>query len=405
MASLWRPEQDFIEDAELIGQAEALTYAGCEPCHPRLLSMLGGISRRLLRDPRSRRAPQFVALGYWLRPAALTRLANELTNGDRPGRLRTPRGVALHLPPTNVDTIFVYSWAMSVIAGNANIVRLPEQMSPETGWLAASIMGIVAEHDEADRQIFCHYAYGDEVERRISSQCDLRMIWGGDEKVRVVSQCPIRPDGLSIGFPDRKSLAIVSASEYGSLNEAARNGLAVQFFNDIFWFDQMGCGSPRILVWLGEPDDLAPDLYRRMERIAVRKGHSVETGVAIGKFGLSNDLLAEGLAKDHATYGNSLHVNRTMEPAAVLARPHGGGFLCDWVVQSLSEVAAVVSRAVQTITHFGLTNAELELLANSIAGRGGYRIVPIGQALQFDTTWDGIELYEHMTRKILVRVK
>ena len=64
-----------------------------------------------------------------------------------------------------------------------------------------------------------------------------------------------------------------------------------------------------------------------------------------------------------------------------------------------------VRPAVQTITHSGLTNAELELLANGIAGRGGYRIVPIGQALQFDTTWDGIELYEHMTRKILVRIK
>ncbi|MFC6804089.1 acyl-CoA reductase [Deinococcus caeni] len=35
-----------------------------------------------------------------------------------------PRGLVFHVPPANVDTIFIYSWLMSVLAGNRNVIRL-----------------------------------------------------------------------------------------------------------------------------------------------------------------------------------------------------------------------------------------------------------------------------------------
>ena len=35
-----------------------------------------------------------------------------------------PRGLVFHVPPANVDTIFVYSWALSALAGNPNVVRI-----------------------------------------------------------------------------------------------------------------------------------------------------------------------------------------------------------------------------------------------------------------------------------------
>ena len=129
--------------------------------------MLGALSRHLLEAPFARRVPQYVALAYWLRPAALTRPSEELAQTDAPGRIRAPRGVALHLPPTNVDTIFAYSWAMSgILAGNTNVVRLAERLAPDTQWLAVPpVSRVVAEHGEADRHLFCHYAYGGETER------------------------------------------------------------------------------------------------------------------------------------------------------------------------------------------------------------------------------------------------
>ncbi len=38
-----------------------------------------------------------------------------------------PRGNVFHVPPANVDTIFVYSWALSALAGNHNVVRISER--------------------------------------------------------------------------------------------------------------------------------------------------------------------------------------------------------------------------------------------------------------------------------------
>jgi hypothetical protein len=403
MALVWSPAAETVADEALVARVAALTYAGRAPRHPDLIAMLGGLSRHILADPAARRVPQYVALAYWLRPAALTRLSAELAQGDAPGRLRVPRGVALHLPPTNVDTIFVYSWAMSVLAGNANVVRLAESLSADTQWLVGAVSRVVAEHGEAGRHLFCHYAYGGETERALARHADLRMIWGGDAKVEAVSRVPVRPDGLSIGFPDRQSLAMVATDAYGAADAAARDALAVDFFNDVFWFDQMGCGSPRVLVWLGEPGALAEDFYGRLRGVIGARGYGVETGVAIGKTVLANDLLAEGVVSRYRRFGNALDVNRTADPGTALARSHGGGFLCDWVAPSVEAVAAIVTRKVQTITHFGVQAAALERLAQGISGRGGYRIVPVGQALQFDPTWDGIDLFEHMTRRIVIR--
>lgn len=403
MALVWSPDPEALADEALVARVAELTYAGRPPRHETLLAMLGGLSKHILSDPAARQVPQYVALAYWLRPAALTRLCETLARGEAPGTLRVPRGVALHLPPTNVDTIFVYSWAMSVLAGNANVVRLAETLSADTRWLVGAVSRVVADHGEGERHLFCHYAYGGDTERALARHADLRMIWGGDAKVEAVSRVPVRPDGLSLGFPDRQSLAIIAADAYGQADDAARDALAADFFNDVFWFDQMGCGSPRVLAWVGEPGALAEDLFGRLERVIAKRRYAVETGVAIGKFVLANDLLAEGAVQDYRRYTNALDVNRTDDPAVVLGRSHGGGFLCDWVAGSVEDIARVVTRKVQTLTHFGLSPAALDRLAQGISGRGGYRIVPVGQALQFDPTWDGVDLFEHMTRRIVIR--
>lgn len=401
--TLWSPIKKIVDVAEFEGMVAELTFAGTPPCNPLVLTLLGAISTRILEDPQLRRVPQYVALGYWLRPAALRRLAEELLMSDRAGQMRTPRGLALHLPPTNVDTIFVYSWAMSVLAGNANIVRLPEAMSAEADWLATVIATVVAEYGEGRRHFFCHYSYGGQLEATIAQQSDLRMIWGGDDKVKSVSRVPIRPDGLSIGFPDRKSLAMIDTAAYRDSETDARDALARSFFNDLFWFDQMGCGSPRLLVWIGEPGTLSQDFYQRLEKIIAHKRYAVETGIVMGKRGLAYDFLAEGVTSILQTFGNALYVSRASHPHLVLNRTHGGGFLCDWVANSTTDIAQHVSRVVQTITHFGINSQDLNRLAQSLIGRGGYRLVPIGEALQFDTLWDGVDLYEHMTRRVLLR--
>lgn len=403
MALMWTPNLELVDDSELISRIEAMAFEGRRPLHESLIEMLGDLSKRLLQETDGRRAPQYAALGYWLRPAALKRLNARLGQSDLPDSIRVPRGVALHLPPTNVDTIFVYSWAISVLAGNTNVIRLASGLSPNTDWLVSTVSSVVADHSEEGRHVFCHYPYGGETEEAISQQCDLRMIWGGDAKVGSVARTPIRPDGLSIGFPDRKSLAIIATDAYRAADTSTRDKLAAGFFNDVFWFDQMACGSPRLVVWIGEPGELASDFYRRLHRIVAERGYLIDTGTVIDKFLMANEMLARGVVTRYMHLGNSLDVTRTTDPTSAMTYSHGGGFLCEWVAKSMGDIPPVISRKVQTITHFGISPEDRLRLAQGISGRGGYRIVPIGEALHFDSTWDGINLFEHMTRRIVIR--
>ena len=402
MAQIWSPEPTAVADGAFVDRVGAMVYSGRTPLDTALVDMLASLSGRILCDS-ALHAPQYVALGYWLRPAALHRLGDELAKLDTGGRVRVPRGVALHLPPANVDTLFVYSWAMAVLAGNANIVRLAERIPTDTRRLIGTVCSVVAEHGQSDRNLFCHYRYGGDLERSISRVCDLRLVWGGDAKVEAVSRVAIRPDGLSIGFPDRRSLAVIATGAYRQADTRMRDGLAAAFFNDVFWFDQMGCGSPRTVVWLGDPGDLADDFYRRLQWVVGERCYGVDPSVAMSKFVLANAMLARGITTNYQRHSAALDVSRTADPVAAIAEAHGGGFLCEWVAGSLDEVAHVVTRAVQTITHFGLSAEEVARMARGISGRGGYRIVPVGEALQFDSTWDGVDLFAHMTRQIVVR--
>ena len=70
----------------------------------------------------------------------------------------------------------------------------------------------------------------------------------------------------------------------------------------------------------------------------------------------------------------------------------GAGLFPVLELDSLDELAALVVRRDQTLTHAGFTPAELAAFAERLGGRGLDRIVPIGSALAFSPIWDGYDL-------------
>lgn len=403
MIKIWNPTLTETSSEHLIGVARSMTYSGISPLTAGATELLCAISTKIFDDPYARKVPQFVALAFWLRRSALTRLIDRLQSDyDTSDAVYTPRGLALHLPPTNVDTIFVYSWAISVLAGNCNIVRMPTDLDAPTKWLVELVVEAVESAGQSHRHLFCTFPHSSNVLGDLSALSDLRMIWGGDAKVEQVSKHPVRPDGLSIGFPDRTSFAVINADTYASISDAARSRLAADLFNDLYWFDQMGCGSPRMIFWVGGKSDSEhmSDLNDRLAYEIDKKQYTVNTSIAISKFNFVNSMLVDEYATGASLYNNQLHVLETTTPDRAMTQKHGGGVLFFANVRSLLDVSASVTRATQTVVHYGFNKEELMALAQSMVGRGGYRIVPPGKALQFDINWDGIPLFAHMTRII-----
>jgi len=406
MIRVWSPTPQLIAVDAFLAQVDAMEQEGVAPFDSARLELIGEVSRRILADPMARTQPQFVALGYWMRRSALSRMKIEwLERHASQDEVLVSRGVALHLPPTNVDTIFVYSWVLSFLAGNTNIVRLPSERSEAVEWLISVIIAAVYEAGMGQQHLFCAFDHTGDILADISRRCDLRLIWGGDAKVDAVSRLPLRPDGLSIGFPDRTSATMIASAAYLAGDSSSRDALAVALFNDVFWFDQMGCGSPRVVFWVDpEGREGMADLAERLSQVISQRGYVGEPATAIAKMVAVYGMLADGKVHRSEHYSNALDIAYADIQDGQGSTKQGGGFLTSVTVGDVADIATWVRRDMQTITHYGFDHAELLRLAENIGSQGGYRLVPIGQALMFDETWDGIPLITHMTRRIVVRV-
>jgi hypothetical protein len=67
----------------------------------------------------------------------------KLWNEQTRGQIVKPRGTVFHLAPSNVDTIFVYSWMLSLLTGNQNIIRLSSKEQPQTKELLAILLDVL----------------------------------------------------------------------------------------------------------------------------------------------------------------------------------------------------------------------------------------------------------------------
>lgn len=378
----------------------ALQKPFAEPFSAEVFSVLSSLSRTLLRHSKASQFPQILALGFWLRPSALQAIRTQYFVTSRTLR-SVPRGFAFHLPPSNVDTLFVYSWALSVLAGNTNVVRLPSEMSSATQLLVDVLCQVLDQHNLTSSQVFCSYEKSNDIGQHISACSDLRVIWGGDEKVRLLSCDPVMPDGLSIGFPDRTSICVVSNSGFGNLSNKDKREAALGLYNDIYWFDQLGCGSPRAICWLGG-DDMADELYGLLGEVIKEKRPQIETGTAISKFVFVNELIASGMANIVRSRCNEMSIVESAVHSGILDDVHGGGLLLHCVCDAVDNIKPFISRKLQTITHVGLSIEEIDDVALLLDGSGGLRLVPVGDALSFGPVWDGYDLLNTFTRKVVV---
>ncbi|RSN00325.1 gamma-glutamyl phosphate reductase [Nonomuraea sp. WAC 01424] len=370
----------------------------------RVRGFLTAFGRRLLRPALARRHPELGSLGFFLRPSELARTLD----GLRTHHVRVPRGLVFHLPPANVDTVFVYSWALSALMGNRNVVRL----SPRAGAVATVIVDTLREAlADADpvvaatQRIVSYDRRAQAVTAGLSAACDLRVVWGGDDTVREVRRHPLAPHARELTFPDRSSFAVVNAAAWLCAPRVARVAAAEGFVNDAYWFDQAACSSPRTVFWVGADDDCdsaREDFTEQVSRVLAGRGWGVDAAMAVEKRVSVYGLAADGLVDMIEFRGNAL-ANVTLAAAAAMPRRWlGAGTFAHARVRALAELIPLVERKDQTMTHFGFAPDELEELARGLGGRGVDRMVPVGSALSFDRVWDGVDLPGEFTRLVTV---
>jgi hypothetical protein len=371
-----------------------------------VVDFVAAFSRQLLETPEARRSPELVALGFWTRRAALERLRLDFEALTSANVMRAPRGVVFHLPPANVDTMFVYSSVLSLLVGNRNIVRISQRRSWAIDLLQRALNAVLAEERFQPLQsslVMLTYPHDEATTQRLSEAADVRVIWGGDETVRTIRRLPLQPHAKELMFPDRYSYAVLRAQALLALSTEDQRRVAERFFNDAYWFDQAGCASPRLVVWCGAAADVAEASERfflQLAQVVASKGYSLDTGLVLRKLSFSFDAALRRPVRQVRRITNELTVV-TLENLASFDRNHcGGGLFFEARIDHLDELVPFVDRKDQTLSQFGFGAAELRQLVGALRGRGLDRIVPVGEALTFNRYWDGYDLLQELTRGV-----
>jgi len=371
------------------------------------LRFIDALSVSLMRSQGARAFPELIALAFWMRKSNLERLRTDMLQrmGDI---LLLPRGTVLHIAPSNVDTIFVYSWFLSMLTGNRNIVRLSSKPSPQASQLVGAIAELLAQPAHAaiaERTLLVQYAPDDRITERLSAVCDVRVIWGGNSTVQHIRQLALPPTSTEVAFSNKYSLALLHAHRWQEISEAQKDALVGAFYNDAYWFDQMACSSPRSVIWVGSREEsqaAAADFWPRLEAILAARHERFGDVDYVNKLIAQDAMAIEFDVRIAAGISNDL-VRVWLDKPALPEQHHcGAGLFFESSLPNLEALRPLLSRTIQTVSYAGLTKEELRAFVAAEPIAGIDRIVPFGRALDFGPVWDGFDLFRVFMREITI---
>lgn len=366
-----------------------------------VVQFLGDLSAEILKSPLARQYPDLSAFAFYARKANLQKL-KEVLNLEC-GRLG--RGLCFHVTPANIPINFAFSWMFSLLAGNANVVRLPSKPFPQVDALLSVIQANLARHPKLGRRnVFVRYPRTDnETTTAYCQMADCRMIWGGDHTIAAIKALSAMPRCVDICFADRYSVALINADAVMAADDAQMTRLAEEFYNDTYLMDQNACSSPQVILWEQDSPEARERLWRAVETLAKRK-YVLQDAVSVDKYTL---FCEEAVGNDNiqsvTRKGNLLYrVELKSLPPDIVSHRGKAGFFFEYALRSRDELFAVVTEKFQTITQFGIDAAELRQQVVENGLRGIDRIVPIGQAMNIGVVWDGCDLVRSLSRVISV---
>jgi hypothetical protein len=242
---------------------------------------------------------------------------------------------------------------------------------------------------------FCvvQYAHDETVTEFFSQVCNLRVIWGGNQTIHQIQNIPVPAGSADLTFPDRFSFCIIDADAYSNLEDKLE--LARRFYNDAYWFDQMACSSPRLIVWVGDAatvSECRKTFWDFLERMVLETGYKAPASQLMNKIKVQYAAAFRGNVKIETVPSKLLHRVIYSRLPDMDRSLHCGSGLFFECIASVASVGDWLTDQDQTVTYLGLNADQLELLKRRPNAGRALRFVPIGKALEFANAWDGYDL-------------
>lgn len=391
-------------DIELFAGRESIQIAPMRIFSDEACGFLDDLSRELLSDKLFRRYPDVLSFAYWCRKS---NIAKERESRSSQLDQRMGRGLALHITPSNVPINFMFSYAFSLLAGNASIVRIPSRSFEQVDAVLGVLRHMLEQHDAVrDRTAFVIYPSAGETTAILSSYANVRVIWGGDTTVGLIRGIQRNPRCVDIAFPDRYSIAVLDADAVLALSGEGAVDLARRFYNDTYLMDQNACSSPHAIFWLGSESSCqkAKSVFWDCVAGYASDRYVVQPSVMMDKYAkLCGDFI-RGKIVDSCTKDGVLTVGEIPESESLSTDCRGvGGYFYEKRITGFNEIAKDTNAKYQTITYYGIDPVDLRKQVLDSGLTGIDRIVPIGSAMDIGLVWDGYDLISEMSRIVDIK--
>ena len=199
-----------------------------EPFNKKKIGFLNEISKEILKDKKLNIHPDLKDFGFWCRKKNIERYQKNLNyNLNLIGR-----GIALHIPPSNVPMNLAFTMAIGIISGCENFIRIPEKDFPQINSLLKIIKKILSY--EKFRKLkkslcFIKYKKSDFKSSMLSKISDVRLIWGGDTTVEKFKEYNTKTRNVDLYFPNKVSGSLINTEELKKLKISEFTNLVYNF--------------------------------------------------------------------------------------------------------------------------------------------------------------------------------
>jgi len=366
-----------------------------------VLEFLAVLSDAIMRDAEAKEYPDVISFGYWARRANLARLQAEF--GESRARLGV--GTVFHITPSNVPVNFAFSFAFGLLAGNANIVRVPTRDFAQVRIVTRLVKALLDEPRFAGIAAmteFVRYEQNDETTRALTARCNARVIWGGDLAISNIRKIALPERATEVVFADRYSFCVMDAGSVAVAGEPAFGRLITGFYNDAYQMDQNACSSPHLVAWLGDSATVAEAQRRFWDGVGgvAAEKYELQPVAAMDKFTQACRNAVEFgehvTLQRHDNFVYRAELDRV--PATMDALRGRFGYFYECRIDRIEQLKDVVNNRYQTLTYFGVSKTVLRdfVLDNGLSGID--RIVPVGTALDISVIWDGYDVIRSLSR-------
>lgn len=370
-----------------------------------LCEFVSDISKKLLALKNIKNYPDLFEFAFWCRNSNILRKKKKFKDIYKN---RKPLGIVFHVPPSNIPTNFAYSLVFGLLTGNTNVIRLSKNTEPHSKILLRIISELVKSKYKILKKsnYFLYYDRDEDINKKLSKIADARMIWGSNKTINIFKEYPTKPYCRDFNFFERFSICVLNSDTVNKINNKDLLNLVHNFYNDTYLTNQAACSSPRIIFWVGKKKlEAKKKFWYSLYKYLSNRDDFLTEFISIDKelFANINYAKIKSFIKNYENFKNLINIiNLKKIPKNIDQLKGNNGFFYQFDLKNINEIKKNINRNYQTLTYFGITKEQIKKCVISKNMNGIDRVVPVGQSLNIDFNWDGLDLNNSLTREVVI---